>query len=263
CVGPDGVPGYDHVINLANSLVELRNHGFVTQRKVDEIVTLWDKLSEHDKGGVVLPAQVEDRLCLNNSHSDTFLTPCVDGFKSHLPRSQPHPPCRVNRWAAILRDYNMIRDIVQDSTAISTRTRIQLLEINQRTLYNARKQRQEQLVFNQCIDNMKVSESQSPVQHNVSEPFRRGHVGDVIKVVIGDPEQASAATGPPSPKVPRTTAWRRRKAEEEAAQRGIPLKRPCEQYVCKKCGKPKTKEFGHSHLRKDRRAVDGGDEEGE
>ncbi|KAI2651377.1 hypothetical protein H4Q32_019448 [Labeo rohita] len=272
CVGPDGVPGYDHVINLANSLVELRNHGFVTQRKVDEIVALWDKLSEHDKGGVILPARVEDSQCLNNSHSDTFLTPCVDGFKSRLvaaiclalshihPAGQTIAGFRVNRWAAILRDYNMIRDIVQDSAAISTRTRIQLLEINQRTLcqwYNARKQRQGQLVFNQCIENMKASESQFPVQHNDPEPFRRGHVGhDVIKVVIGgpehfqaDPEQTAAATGPPSPKVPRTTAWRRRKAEEEAAQRGIPLKRPCEQYVCKKCGKPKTKEFGHSQFR--------------
>lgn len=103
---------------------------------------------------------------------------------------------------------------------------------------------------------MKPSEPLFPVQHNVLEPFRHGHVGDVIKVVIGGPElfltgpeQRAAATGPPSPKVPRTTAWRRRKAEEEAAQRGLPLKRPCEQYVCKKCGKPKTKEFGHSQFR--------------
>ncbi len=62
-MGPDGVPGYDHVINLASSLVELRNHGFVTQRKVDEIVALWDKLLDHDKGGVVHSARAEDRLC--------------------------------------------------------------------------------------------------------------------------------------------------------------------------------------------------------
>ncbi|XP_026051984.1 uncharacterized protein LOC113038622 isoform X1 [Carassius auratus] len=271
CVGPDGVLGYDHVINLANSLVELRNHGFVTQRKVDEIVALWDKLSEHDKGGVVHPTRAEDTLCLNNSHSDNFVTPCIDGLKSRLvtaiclalshihPAGQTIAGFRVNRWAAILHDYNMIRDIVQDNAAISTQTQIQLLEINQRTLcqwYNARKQRQEQLVLHQCTDNMKPSEPLFPVQHNVPETFRRGHVGDVIKVVIGGPEpfrtdpgQRAAAARPPSPKVPRTTAWRRRKAEEEAAQRGLPLKRPCEQYVCKKCGKPKTKEFGHSQFR--------------
>ncbi|KAL1269406.1 hypothetical protein QQF64_031695 [Cirrhinus molitorella] len=45
-LGPDGRPGYDHVIRLANSLVDLRHEGFITQQKVDEIVTLWDKLSE-------------------------------------------------------------------------------------------------------------------------------------------------------------------------------------------------------------------------
>ncbi|XP_043076711.1 uncharacterized protein si:ch73-112l6.1 [Puntigrus tetrazona] len=271
CMGPDGIPGYDRVINLANSLVELRNKGFVTQRKVDEIVALWDKLSEHDKGCVIHPARAEDSLCLHNSHSNNFVTPRTDGLKSRLvaaiclalshmhPAGQTIAGFRVNRWAAILRDYNMIRDIIQDSPAISTRTQIQLLEINQRTLcqwYNARKQRQEQLVLHQCTDNMKTSDPLFSLQHNVPEPFLHGHVGDVIKVVIGgpepfqtDPEQRVAATGPSSPKVPRTTAWRRRKAEEEAAQRGLPLKRPCEQYVCKKCGKPKTKEFGHSQFR--------------
>lgn len=82
-MGPDGVPGYDRVINLANSLVELRNHGFVTQRKVDEIVTLWDKLSEYDKGGVH-PAQPENKLCFNNSNTDTFVTPCIDGLKRYV-----------------------------------------------------------------------------------------------------------------------------------------------------------------------------------
>ncbi len=83
-MGPDGVPGYDHVINLASSLVELRNHGFVTQRKVDEIVALWDKLLDHDKGGVVHSARAEDRLCVKNSHNDNFGTPCIDGLKRYI-----------------------------------------------------------------------------------------------------------------------------------------------------------------------------------
>lgn len=272
CMGPDGVPGYDRVINLANSLVELRNHGFVTQRKMDEIVTLWNNLSEHDKGGVVHPAQPENKLCFNSSHTDTCVTPCIDGLKSRLvaaiclalihihPAGQTIAGVRVNRWAAILRDYNMIRDIVRDSTAISTQTQIQLLEINQQTLcqwYSARKQRQEQLVLHQCTDHMKASEPLLPVPHNIPEPLQHGHVGDVIKVVIGGPmppeapplrlhpEQRAVATRLPSPHVPRTTAWRRRKAEG----RGLPLKRLCEQYLCQKCGKPKTKEFGHSQFR--------------
>ncbi|XP_067280313.1 uncharacterized protein [Pseudorasbora parva] len=261
CMGPDGVSGYDHVIKLANSLVELRNHGFVTQQKVDEIVSLWNKLSEHDKGVVVHPTQPENKLCFNNSHTETFVTPCIDGLKSHIhPSGQTIAGVRVNRWDAILRDYNMIRDIVRDSTALSTQTRLQLLEINQWALcqwYSSRKQRQEQLVLHQCIDHMKVSEPLLPVPYNVPEAFQHGHVGDVIKVVIGgpmppeaphlrlDPEQRTFATRLPCPNVPRTTAWRRRKAEG----RGLPLKRLCEQYLCQKCGKPKTKEFGHSQFR--------------
>ncbi len=61
-VGPDGQAGYDCVIKLANSLVDLRHQGFVTQSKVDEIVTLWDDLSDHDKGPLIFqpPATVTD-----------------------------------------------------------------------------------------------------------------------------------------------------------------------------------------------------------
>ncbi|XP_051532972.1 uncharacterized protein si:ch73-112l6.1 isoform X1 [Myxocyprinus asiaticus] len=282
CLGPDDIPGYDHVINLANSLVDLRNQGFVKQRKVDEIVTLWDKLSEQDKGNIPYPGRHEDRL--------HFVTPCIDGLKSRLveaiclalsrihPAGQTIAGVRVNRWAAILRDYCMIRDIVLDNTVITARTRIQLFDVNQRTLcqwYNTRRHRQEQMVLNKCIDHMRAPLEASAPLPPVLEPL---HHGPVIKVEVdasgldtcvqghplpvqGSPkpsyaalllspqEQRTADTTPPSPKVPRTTAWRRRKAEEEAAQRGLPIKRPCEQYVCKKCGKPKTKEFGHSQFR--------------
>ncbi len=55
-VGPDGQTGYDRVIKLTNnSLVDLRPQGFVTQSKVDEIVTLWDNLLDHDKGPLIYP----------------------------------------------------------------------------------------------------------------------------------------------------------------------------------------------------------------
>ncbi|XP_001345268.3 uncharacterized protein si:ch73-112l6.1 [Danio rerio] len=269
-IGPDGVPGYNHVINLANSLVELRSHGFITQRKVEEIVALWDKLSDYDKGGVVLPVHPEDGLHFSNRHTDAFVTPCTNGLKNRLvaavclalshihPVDQTVAGVRVSRWTAILRDYSMIRNIVQDSPAISSRTRIQLLEINQRTLsqwYSTK----EQSVLHQWLDSMKTSEALLPLPHNITNPVHYGPAGDVIKVVIGVPSPANAVplqteqrvltTRPACSKVPRTTAWRRRKAEEEAAQRGLPLKRLFEQYLCKKCGNPKTKEFGHSQFR--------------
>ncbi|XP_035384060.1 uncharacterized protein LOC118241703 [Electrophorus electricus] len=45
-LGPAAVLGYHHVVNLANSLVDLRHQAFVTQQRVDSIVALWEKLPE-------------------------------------------------------------------------------------------------------------------------------------------------------------------------------------------------------------------------
>ncbi|XP_026100934.1 uncharacterized protein LOC113071846 [Carassius auratus] len=47
--------------------------------------------------------------------------------------------------------------------------------------------------------------------------------------------------------VPRTTAWRKKKKEEEIAQ-GLPQKRPkkCKPLTCSLCQQPKTKDYGHS-----------------
>lgn len=59
---------------------------------------------------------------------------------------------------------------------------------------------------------------------------------------------------PDEKRVPRTTAWRRRKLAEAAtaaaAQGLTPRKRQIPlQFICQKCGQPKTKEFGHSQFR--------------
>lgn len=62
-VGPDGQTGYNRVIKFTNSLVDLRHQGFVTQSKVDEIVTLWDNLLDHDKG----PLQLKGRFKVSHS----------------------------------------------------------------------------------------------------------------------------------------------------------------------------------------------------
>ncbi|KAJ8245173.1 hypothetical protein GJAV_G00274360, partial [Gymnothorax javanicus] len=71
---------------------------------------------------------------------------------------------------------------------------------------------------------------------------------------------ASAATsaGPPAPAaphVPRSTAWQRKVQEEQqrsAQEMGALFKaprRPFQHFLCKRCGQPKTKEFGHSRYR--------------
>ena len=79
-VGPDGQAGYDHVIKLANRLVELCHQGFVTQEKVDEIVTLWDNPSEHGMGTEYLECRSWSLDILNQLdpvHHEKFLVVLV------------------------------------------------------------------------------------------------------------------------------------------------------------------------------------------
>ncbi len=61
-LGPDGQGGYQHTVRLAQALVELRHHAFVTQRQVREIVALWQKLSDRDKAAISFPPRHQDRL---------------------------------------------------------------------------------------------------------------------------------------------------------------------------------------------------------
>lgn len=69
--------------------------------------------------------------------------------------------------------------------------------------------------------------------------------------VVGAPAPVQATD---VKKVPKTTAWRRKKLAEAAtaaaAQGLTPRKRQTpQQFLCQKCGQPKTKEFGHSQFR--------------
>ncbi|XP_026125522.1 uncharacterized protein LOC113107315 [Carassius auratus] len=160
-VGPDSQAGYDHVIRLADSLVDLRHQGFVTQSKLDEIVVLWNNLSDHDKGTLIYPPHHRDRVLKGRfkvSHSKTNVIPGTESLKRCFlgeggpaqwpstsrvveaiclalcriyPAGQTIAGVRVNRWAAILRDYRMIRDIVLGSPGIIAQTKLKLFELNQ------------------------------------------------------------------------------------------------------------------------------------
>ncbi|XP_056324794.1 uncharacterized protein LOC130237793 [Danio aesculapii] len=163
-VGPNGQPGYDHVIRLADCLVDLRLQGFVTQSMVDEIVMLWNHLADHDKGPLIYSPCHRDRLLKGRfkvSHSKTNVTPGTDSLKrcflgeggpaqwpstSRLveaiclalcrihPAGQTIAGVRVNRWAAILRDYRKIRHDVLGSPGIMAQTKLKLFELNQLTI---------------------------------------------------------------------------------------------------------------------------------
>ncbi|XP_058628833.1 uncharacterized protein LOC131538758 [Onychostoma macrolepis] len=165
CRGPDGAPGFDRVVELARYLVELREKPCVSDREAADIFRLWDRLPDSDKQGVSYPPRHKDRLLqgrfkathskTSTCHGKESLKRCVLGQGSG-PAQWPnisriveavclelcsiHPAGKVkwgvsmNRWAAILHDYQAIRRLVGNCPALRGRTRIQLFEINQRTL---------------------------------------------------------------------------------------------------------------------------------
>ena len=51
-LGPDGQGGYQHIVVLAQALVELRHRRYVTPRQAREVTALWLKLSGWDKAAV-------------------------------------------------------------------------------------------------------------------------------------------------------------------------------------------------------------------
>ncbi|XP_051953220.1 uncharacterized protein LOC127623061 [Xyrauchen texanus] len=165
CRGPDGTPGFDRVVELARYLVELREKPCVSDREAADIVRLWDRLPDSDKQGVSYPSRHKDRLLQGRfkaTHSKTStclgkesLKRCVLGQGSG-PAQWPnisriveavclelcsiHPAGKVkwgvsmNRWAAILHDYQAIRRLVGNCSTLRGKTKIQLFDINQRTL---------------------------------------------------------------------------------------------------------------------------------
>ncbi|KAK1802494.1 hypothetical protein P4O66_022146, partial [Electrophorus voltai] len=277
-LGPDSVPGYHHVVNLA----------FVTQQRVDSIVPLWDKLPESDEGGVAYPPRHRDRLIkgrFKSSHSKTSVVAGTESLKhcflgqgsgpaqwpsiSRLveavclalcwlhPDGQTIAGVRVNRWAAVMRDYGVNRDVVLGSPGLITLTRIQLFELIQRTLtqwYNARKKKQEKDVLHLSIGQsstpMVAPEPLAPAQSKLPEHPTHGHPAfdfniqqdasgqasqrirgqppllpgetPTSSIPEGDATSATVATptapaAPARPKVPWTTPWRWKKKAEAEA----------------------------------------------
>lgn len=74
--------GYQHVVRLATSLVELRHCAFVSRKQEAEIVALWDKLPEGDKTAVSYPPRHKDRLVQGRFKSSSSKTSVTVGTES-------------------------------------------------------------------------------------------------------------------------------------------------------------------------------------
>ncbi|KAI4819904.1 hypothetical protein KUCAC02_027906 [Chaenocephalus aceratus] len=59
--GPDGQPGYQHVLKLAKALLEARSLQGFSDKRVDDLMALWQRLPEPDRRRVVYPPRHRER----------------------------------------------------------------------------------------------------------------------------------------------------------------------------------------------------------
>ncbi|KAJ4919490.1 hypothetical protein JOQ06_025908 [Pogonophryne albipinna] len=59
--GPDCQPGYQHVLKLAKALLEARSLQGLSDKRVDELMALWQRLPEPDRRRVVYPPRHRER----------------------------------------------------------------------------------------------------------------------------------------------------------------------------------------------------------
>ena len=54
-VGPDNIPGFSQVQELAAYLVSIRHDTYLTNAQMKQLIKLWNNLSDYDKAPAVFP----------------------------------------------------------------------------------------------------------------------------------------------------------------------------------------------------------------
>ncbi|KAK5611523.1 hypothetical protein CRENBAI_015476 [Crenichthys baileyi] len=152
--GPDGQPGYQHVLKLAKAMVKVRSLNGLSERRVDQLISLWQRLSEPDKQswptlpdsrrGKGLQGSEGDKhhLCILGVNSGPANWPdtsrLVEAICTQLSRLRP-AATRVRSvmrtwWSLIHADYVSVWEMVLASPRLMAQTTIQLFELNHRTI---------------------------------------------------------------------------------------------------------------------------------
>ncbi|XP_051249579.1 uncharacterized protein LOC127359643 [Dicentrarchus labrax] len=172
-IGPGG-GSYQHVVALAQALVELRHRRYVTPRQAREITALWLKLSDWDKAAVkfppppspgpACPRPIPDhpaarshargvdsvKRAVLGKGAGAAQSPDVSRLVEavlldlsilHCSEGRKIAGVWIPRWGAVMRDYLTIRENVYSCAALMTSTRIQLYDVNRRTLTQWHNQR--------------------------------------------------------------------------------------------------------------------------
>ncbi|XP_074660367.1 uncharacterized protein LOC141912850, partial [Tubulanus polymorphus] len=182
-VGPDNIPGFEKVQQLADYLVDLRQCPVLTNVQARKIVSLWNNLDPYDKKSTkfsprhktkltqgrfkvsktnVLPGVESTRRCFIGENGSPAQWPdCnryVEALISRL--CDLHPGMTrtksgtTQRWTLVMKTYRSIRDKVMSNGLVVNGCNIQLVEINNTTLsqwYNKRSKRKETVVLQQGI----------------------------------------------------------------------------------------------------------------
>ena len=56
-VGPDNIPGFDKVVNLAQKLCSFTSKGYVPNQDAQAVIRLWGELHDYDKAPTVFPVR--------------------------------------------------------------------------------------------------------------------------------------------------------------------------------------------------------------
>ncbi|XP_060774463.1 uncharacterized protein LOC132884641 [Neoarius graeffei] len=85
-VGPDGIPGWDKVQELAAYLVDLRDAAYLTEPQVTEVIQLWAALPDSDKERIDYQPRHQERLSSGRFKAPkrSGVTPGVESVKRSL-----------------------------------------------------------------------------------------------------------------------------------------------------------------------------------
>uniref|UniRef100_A0A1A8E6E1 Uncharacterized protein n=1 Tax=Nothobranchius kadleci TaxID=1051664 RepID=A0A1A8E6E1_NOTKA len=91
--GPDGQPGYQHVLKLAQALVELRSLQGLSDSRVDRLIALWHRLPERDKQRIVYPSRYRERQPKGRFKAAKGKDTSFPGIVSSSMKLFPEPHC--------------------------------------------------------------------------------------------------------------------------------------------------------------------------
>ncbi|KAK1885061.1 Protein trichome birefringence-like 25 [Dissostichus eleginoides] len=256
-VDDSGMAGMDRVDSFAECLVGLRNQltMVLTNQQVSNSVALWQNLLDYDKQRVVFAARHQSRLDTGRFRSPKKrqeFTPGVESLKRHAltttaPLAQWPDCCRlieaifvrlcvihrsprkrgtgtVSRWDLILEDYRKIRRRILSNGTVMQQTTLQLVDLSHTTLvqwHNKRVKREDNAL----------------VLQGLVLPSRLSVASDPLPPSNVRPQSAAPSNVPPPLPAPIPAPTTRK------------LTRKVVHNTCKKCGKFRTAETGHSQYK--------------